>query len=218
MSQVNNLRTIKLVDDVEKEQYLAQMKTVAEKRFQNQFQWNNENVLELVELACLDLTDEECSEEQTTENVDFVKMCITSGESISDIIDMQREIVAEKHCSMYELFWLALQALLDEHAAIPDERRHGLTQCISPLCTSLRELMEKTRLKMLEMFPNADADSLRVPSEEWTRRQFVPRNPRARVAASYKGRFNVKPRLLRTTFTQKVSSRPSLWSKNRVIL
>lgn len=63
----------------------------------------------------------------------------------------------------------------------------GRPSWISPLC---RDLVEKSENKMEELFP--DSDKFFIPSYEYFRLQFTPRNSTALVAKRYYGRFNIK--------------------------
>lgn len=101
--------------------------------------------------------------------------------------------------SKFDMFWQAAEEVLASEMVVPDERRHGTTCCISPLCVSLRDLMNQVVEKAKIMFPN---QSVEAPSEEYFRLQFAPRNENCRTASRYYKRFNIKW-VLQTRLLQK---------------
>lgn len=192
ISQVKNLDTIQIVNKMVDEAHLLPLKEAAMKKFENQYLWSRGDLLDIIEVASMNLTDEEAGDFRSDEHVDAIKSYFESGESVADTIETYHEIIQEtKRVSKFEKFFAALQEILDANA-VPDERRADTTYCVSPLCVSLRDLMEKAVSKMYEMFPNENVDKLMIPTYEWTRRQFTPCNPRSRIANSYKGRYKIK--------------------------
>ena len=83
----------------------------------------------------------------------------------------------------FEPFWLAVESLINEKAiAAVDSRRHG-TVCHFAFAYSVRDLRDQ----VLEKNPD-----LEVPSLEWIRVQFWPRNPFQKAAAQHTGRLQLK--------------------------
>ena len=88
----------------------------------------------------------------------------------------------------FDAFWDELSTYLEEISPAIDDRRHGEV-CHMPIVISVRHLRELISLRLLQMFPNA---SKPVPSENWIRLQFWPRNPFSASALRHTGRFEVK--------------------------
>ena len=89
--------------------------------------------------------------------------------------------------SSFDDFWAELQKLLDE-IVTPNEQRHGNTMYLT-LAISIRDLREQICERMSKWFPNVTKC---VPSEEWLRLLFWPKNPYVNNALRYTGQFNVK--------------------------
>lgn len=189
---VQNLDVVKEVDQIVATNYISRIARRAEERFKDIVAITHDNALSLFDLAAIDLTDEEYDEQRNNNTVQCIQTFVAGGETITDTLTVHNEILNEKKQSKFEKFWIALQSEIDDYVAVADERRHGTVQCVSPLCTSLRHLIEKTEKKMYQMNPEIDKSELHVPSREWVRRQFIPRNPSSKVAGQYKGRFNLK--------------------------
>jgi len=88
--------------------------------------------------------------------------------------------------SSFEDFWSELQKYLDEIITPVNERRHGSTMYM-PIAISVRDLREIVTERLAKAFPG---EAKPVPSEEWLRLQFWPRNPYAVSALRYTGRFH----------------------------
>ena len=83
----------------------------------------------------------------------------------------------------YEPFWRGVEALINEKAlAAVDSRRHGMV-CHFALAFSVKDLRDQ----VVERNPDIE-----VPSIEWIRVQFWPRNPFQKAAARYTGRLQLK--------------------------
>ena len=81
----------------------------------------------------------------------------------------------------YKVFWECLQRYLQESTAV-HERRHGNVTYMAK-AISVRDLIQQVS----KLCPDQP-----VPSEQWVRLQFFPKNPRAKVATQYRSRFEVK--------------------------
>ena len=90
--------------------------------------------------------------------------------------------------SSFEDFWDELQKYLDEIVTPVNERRHGDAMYLS-VAISVRDLRERIEQHLVKRFPG---DSKPIPSAEWIRLQFWPRNPYANSALRYTGKFKVK--------------------------
>ncbi len=83
----------------------------------------------------------------------------------------------------YEQFWAEVIALINEKSlAAVDSRRHGTT-CHLAFAFSVRDLRDQIVAR------NSEID---VPSLEWIRAQFWPRNPFRRSCSSMTGRLAIK--------------------------
>lgn len=140
--------------------------------------------------ALLFLDDDHLSQDDTDDTVAEFKLLLDEGYELSDaltLVEQAQESKAEK----FEHFWKAVENVLAENDyTVADERRNGETTWISPLCVSLRDLMSQCERRMEELFP--DSDNNFIPSYEYFRIQFVPRNSKSVVGSRYYGRFNVK--------------------------
>lgn len=117
-------------------------------------------------------------------------MLLKDGHEIEDVILFQNQ-EQETREGKFNNFWKAVEAVISENdLAVAQERRQGTTSWISPLCVSLRDLMDKSEEKMQELFPESLVNH--VPSMEYFRLQFTPRNSRAHTAKRYYSRFDIK--------------------------
>lgn len=78
-------------------------------------------------------------------------------------------------------FWKQTKVNLDESTAVQD-RRHGLVTYMAK-AISVRDFIEE----VAKMCPGEP-----VPSEQWVRLQFFPKNSHAKTASQYKSQFPVK--------------------------
>ena len=84
---------------------------------------------------------------------------------------------------MYKPFWDEVKALINEKSlAAVDSRRHGTT-CHMAFAFSVRDLRDQ----VVKRSPSLD-----VPSLEWIRAQFWPRNPFHSSSSSHTGRLEIK--------------------------
>jgi hypothetical protein len=81
----------------------------------------------------------------------------------------------------FKVFWECMEKYLNESTAV-QERRHGNVTFMAK-AISVRDLIQEVA-KMCPREP--------VPSEQWVRLQFFPKNPRAKTATQYRSRFKVK--------------------------
>ena len=84
--------------------------------------------------------------------------------------------------TVFDAFWDEVQQLFNEYTLSVHERRHE-TYLYLPFAISIRELIDRIKERKHE---------IKVPSEEWVRLQFQPRNPSSEVAFSYASRFPIK--------------------------
>ena len=97
-----------------------------------------------------------------------------------DIIVDLREL-NKGHSSKFSTFWEKMKEYLNESSAV-HERRHGQVTYLAK-AISVRDLINQVS----KLCPGEA-----VPSEQWVRLQFCPKNPHAKVALQYKAQFNVK--------------------------
>lgn len=100
------------------------------------------------------------------------------------IIDLR-----ENNTDKYKVFWECMQKYLNESTAV-QERRHGNVTFMAK-AISVRDLIQEVS----KMCPSAP-----IPSNQWVRLQFYPKNPRAKTAVHYKYRFDVKMKVQKRQF------------------
>ena len=105
-----------------------------------------------------------------------------------DVIVDLREL-NKGHSSKFTNFWEKMKVFLNESSAV-HERRHGQTTYMAK-AISVRDLVQQVS----QMCPGEP-----LPSEQWVRLQFCPRNPRAKVASQYTSQFNVKMMIQKRQF------------------
>ena len=110
-------------------------------------------------------------------------------EKMRHIIDMQDPDVVDdlrhhnpRRESKYDPFWEQCQVYLQEVTAV-DERRHDEIVHLAK-ATSSRDLLEQVAAKCPEGTP--------IPSEQWLRLQFWPKNKTTKSALQYTGKLDVK--------------------------
>lgn len=75
--------------------------------------------------------------------------------------------------SLFDSFWVELQAYLDEITPAVDDRRHDEILHMS-YAVSVRHLREVIVERLQQKFPDGTPN---IPSPEWLRLQFWPANP-----------------------------------------
>ena len=84
--------------------------------------------------------------------------------------------------TVFDDFWDEIQKLFDEYTLSVHERRHEMHLYL-PFAISIKELIDRVKERNL---------GIKVPSAEWIRLQFQPKNLSSEVAFSYTGRFAIK--------------------------
>ena len=79
------------------------------------------------------------------------------------------------HSNQFSVFWEKLQAFLNDQSTV-HERRHGDVAYMAKII-SVRDLVQEVTKLCPPETP--------IPSLQWVRLQFCPRNPRAKVASLY---------------------------------
>ena len=82
----------------------------------------------------------------------------------------------------YKVFWEQCHSYLQECTAVHERRHDSATYLAKAL--SVRDLVEQVSKKCPQGTP--------IPSQQWVRLQFCPRNPRTKTAALYRKRLPVK--------------------------
>lgn len=82
----------------------------------------------------------------------------------------------------YQVFWEYCKKFIEECSAV-DERRHGETTHLA-CAMSVRDLVEK----VASMCPQGTP----IPSRQWVRLKFWPKNPTAKASLQYTGKLKVK--------------------------
>lgn len=158
------------------------MKRKATEMFKNNKHWTDTDLTTLYNI----ITGGETNDKE--ESVATIKDKIEAGMDIEQIYN-EEETESLNRNGKFDNFWKSVDSLIKDHTT-PHERRHGSMSYISPLCPSIRALMETAKHKMEELYPG-DASNF-VPSYEWFRRQFSPRNVYANVSTTFTGRFDAK--------------------------
>ena len=89
------------------------------------------------------------------------------------VVDLRE--MNKRQSNKFSVFWEKMKLYLDESTSV-HERRHGLVTYMAK-AVSVRDLVQEVS-KMCPGHP--------VPSEQWVRLQFCPRNPRVKAALHYK--------------------------------
>lgn len=127
------------------------------------------------------LTDDNSSSENTISKAVDARLHIAINSEDPELtVDLRA--LNKGRPEKFDAFWNALGAYLDESIAT-QERRHGDVGYM-PVAISVRDLISKVSEKLPEGTP--------IPSETWVRFQFWPKDPSARSATQYTGRFNVR--------------------------
>lgn len=119
-----------------------------------------------------------------------LKQLLDDGVDLSTAIGLLPQL---RKCrkGKFDIFWESTEKVINEDdLAVADERRQSETSWISPKCSSLRNLYKMCQKKMTECFPESDATQ--IPSYEYFRLQFAPRNSHALTSRRYYSRFNIK--------------------------
>lgn len=118
------------------------------------------------------------------------KFLLEEGFEMSEVLAIDSD-ARDSSQGKFTNFWKATEKVLSANDyTVAEERRHGETTWISPLCVSLNDLLRKCQEEMEQTFPNSNENF--VPSYEYFRLQFVPRNSNSNIAKRYYSRFNVK--------------------------
>ena len=92
----------------------------------------------------------------------------------------------------FDDFWLACEQVLNDQIGLAvDDRRHDLVTHVAS-AVSVRDLWERAKA----LCPDGAA----IPSQEWLRLQFWPKNRHAHVSLQYTGRLKVKYMIQRRQF------------------
>ena len=105
-----------------------------------------------------------------------------------DIILDLRSLNGKPKSALFDSFWAELSSFLEEINPAVDDCRHGETLHM-PIAVSIRHLREVIEERLQLRFPDGKKA---IPSEEWIRLQFWPKNPFCSSALRHTGRFDVK--------------------------
>ena len=109
----------------------------------------------------------------------------------SDILMDLRHMNTNKS-DRYSVFWTHCRTFLNECTAVHERRHETVTYMAKAI--SVRDLVEQVAKKCPYGTP--------VPSEQWVRRQFCPKNPRTKTAAQYRKQLPVKMMIQKRQFRQ----------------
>ena len=105
-----------------------------------------------------------------------------------DILLDLRKLNGNVRSSKFDDFWSEMQLYFDGLILPVDERRQSTVLHV-PVTISIRELRDTISQRLVEKFPDKEKD---IPSLEWIRYQFWPRNPYSSSALCHTGRFSIK--------------------------
>ena len=86
------------------------------------------------------------------------------------------------HSNRFSTFWEKMRIFLNESSTV-HERQHGEVTYMAR-AISVRDIIQQ----VAKMCPAGEP----IPSEQWVRLKFCPKNPHAATASQYKSQFNVK--------------------------
>lgn len=116
-----------------------------------------------------------------------VAKAILEIEAPEIILDL-RKLNGSPTAMHFDDFWAELSTFLEEVNPAVDDCRHRETLHM-PIAVSIRHLREIIVERLAQKFPS---DDKAIPSDEWIRLQFWPKNPFGHSALRHTGRFNVK--------------------------
>lgn len=131
----------------------------------------------------LDFFLENEKQKEEVANKEALKELLEDEFDIEEAVVMAEDSQKETQ-SQFHNFWKIADECLNSEMTVPDERRHGNTCYIAPSFISLRHFRDEIKKKLQENDP--------VPSEEYFRLQFTPRNTHALTSRRYYRKFNVK--------------------------
>ena len=105
-----------------------------------------------------------------------------------DILLDLRSLNGQSKSTQFDKFWEELSVYLEEINPAVDDRGHGNTLHM-PIAISVGDLRNIIEERLKSKFPN---DQLCLPSVEWIRLQFAPRNPYSSNSLRHTGIFDVK--------------------------
>ncbi|XP_038122973.1 uncharacterized protein LOC119771236 [Culex quinquefasciatus] len=167
-SDVNSALVVARIEKNLFERVMADKLKKLEETFGGTANWTESKVLELVSAA-----QEDDSPPNGATQAGY-KLLLDEGYGVSEAVELEKDAVA---CSTgkFSNFWDSVSKVLAaDDLTVAEERRHGETSWISPLCVSLSDLMRKCEVEMERSFPNSPMNF--IPSYEYFRLQFVPRN------------------------------------------
>ena len=103
------------------------------------------------------------------------------------LLDLRR-LNGSPNATTFDKFWEELSAYLEEITPAVDDRRHG-TALHMPIAISVGDLRDIISERLRMKFPEEEPS---LPSVEWIRLQFAPRNPYSSNSLRHTGRFDVK--------------------------
>ena len=136
-----------------------------------------------------DLTDDSFTAESVLQQKvdERVAKAVLAVESPDIMLDL-RKLNGRPKSAHFDEFWAELSRFLEEINPAVDDRRHGETLHM-PIAVSIRHLRDMITERLLQKFPGQEVS---IPSEEWIRLQFWPKNPFSCSALRHTGHFDVK--------------------------
>ena len=105
-----------------------------------------------------------------------------------DILLDLRRLNGKPNATAFDKFWEELSTYLKEITPAVDDRRHASTLHM-PIAISVGDLCDLISERLHTKFPEEEPS---LPSVEWIRLQFAPRNPYSSNSLRHTGRFDIK--------------------------
>ncbi|PKC62311.1 hypothetical protein RhiirA1_443979 [Rhizophagus irregularis] len=118
-------------------------------------------------------------------------------EDLYKLIEMDSNITVDLRINngfkgtSFDIFWEEVDSYFNENTPAVDDRRHGSTLYI-PIVLSIRDLRESIISRLQTRLGNPLPSETNIPSDEWIRVQFTPKNTLAHSVINYTGRFNIR--------------------------
>ncbi len=132
----------------------------------------------------------DASASRTTEESEIDKRVEEALEMEDPEIFLDLRHTNENKEDRYGVFWTQCKVYLDECTAVHERRHESVTYMARAM--SVRDLVEQVSKTCPEGTP--------VPSQQWVRLQFWPKNPRTKAAAQFRKKLPVKMMIQKRQF------------------
>ena len=129
------------------------------------------------------------AEEIIDDRIDKIAEEIFELDEPEILLDM-RKLNGKPNSTTFDAFWNEVALYVEELTPAVDDRRHGSVLHM-PISISIGDLRDTIAHRLLSKHEEEDAQP-EVPSTEWIRLQFAPRNPYATSSLRHTGRLDIK--------------------------